>query len=222
MYKVSELGKPKDHAEEEGLPSREAMTEPAQRDSHPQQQETMSRQDILEALGMANDDDVQRVLDERYYNNPAARHVSPEKIIERTNRFVDHFHPRLEVEARVAFRYLAYANWYFWTAVETYKTQLHEDAHQAISKTPALEVAAPTPLEPRDDDLLIFDDHHDVVADEGLHAIPEAPAPPDWKEFTTRDICPCNLDGHKCMLPLRCRFIRNAICTIRVGLAFCI
>lgn len=192
--------------------------------------QNMLRRHLLEALGITSDGELQRVLDERYYNNPAAQRLSPEKVIERTNRFVDLAHSRLD--ARLAVIYLAYANWDFQTAVETYMTERYdepdfssaasEDAHQATSDTPALEVAVPTPLEPNDDDLLIFDDHHDSVADEGFHAIPEAPAPPQWEEFTIRDICPCNLDGHNCMLPLRCRFIRNAICTIRVGFTFCI
>ena len=36
--------------------------------------------------------------------------------------------------------------------------------------------------------------------------------------FGIEDLCPCNLDGHPCMLPLRCRYRKNIICTTHVSL----
>lgn len=38
------------------------------------------------------------------------------------------------------------------------------------------------------------------------------------ESFGIEDICPCNLDGHPCMLPLRCRYRKNIICTTHVSL----
>ena len=35
--------------------------------------------------------------------------------------------------------------------------------------------------------------------------------------FSIKDICPCNLDGHPCMLPLRCKYKKNIICTSHVS-----
>ena len=37
------------------------------------------------------------------------------------------------------------------------------------------------------------------------------------QRFGIEDICPCNLDGHPCMLPLRCRYKKNIICTTHVS-----
>lgn len=37
------------------------------------------------------------------------------------------------------------------------------------------------------------------------------------ERFGIADICPCNLDGHPCMLPLRCRYKKNIICTTHVS-----
>ncbi|KAG6995760.1 hypothetical protein G7Y79_00042g078650 [Physcia stellaris] len=48
---------------------------------------------------------------------------------------------------------------------------------------------------------------------------PMVPADPEealrmgWPVVTLGDICPCNLDGHHCMLPVRCRYLKNKICT---------
>lgn len=51
---------------------------------------------------------------------------------------------------------------------------------------------------------------------------PTVPADPEeairmgWPVVTLGDICPCNLDGHHCMLPVRCRYLKNKICTKKV------
>ena len=117
--------------------------------------------------------------------------------------------------------------------------------HQATSKGST--VYTPTPLAPHPDDLLTFDSDPDDKATGGESVPPTPPqddnatggesvpptppqndkatekestpaAPPQLVSFTFRDICPCNLDGHKCMLPKRCKFIKDAICTLRVSL----
>ena len=53
-------------------------------------------------------------------------------------------------------------------------------------------------------------------------AAPTVPADPEeavrmgWSVVRLGDICPCNLDGHHCMLPVRCKFLKNKICTKKV------
>ena len=157
------------------------------------------RRHVHEALTNRSDRELQRVLQERYYSFPARQRLPRHLLIERAIRFLDLTHLRLE--ARLAIIYLANSGWNYPIAVQRYMRERYdddsdsdEDERPAESKGPEAEVPT-VGLEPSPDDLLSF----------------EEPRP--LEEFTIKDICPCNLDGHKCMLPRRCRFIKKAICT---------
>ena len=208
-----------DHAEKE-LPELRATSaeETALVQASFRQRDNLLRRHVLEALNNENDDELQRVLQERYFIIPEAQRIPQGQVIESAARFLDLAHLRLE--ARLAIIYLALANWNYQSAVQRYMAERYHDldstgvpSEVAHQPAPAAHVPSPTPLEPQPEELALDD-----PAEEGSHDATQAETSPQRMEFTFRDICPRNLDGHKCMLPRRCRFIRNAICTLRVGL----
>ena len=208
-----------DHAEKEQPKLRETTAEEtALVQASFQRRDNLLRRHVLEALNNANDDELHRVLQERYHNIPEAKRVPQSQIIESAARFLDLAHLRLD--ARLAIIYLALAAWDYESAVQRYMAERYDELDSAgvpseVAHEPALatHIPSPTPLEPQPNEVALDD-----PAEEGSHDATQAETLPQRMEFTFRDICPCNLDGHKCMLPRRCRFIRNAICTLRVGL----